>query len=48
MKTKILTIVALVTISLTAVAQKQTSSKTHIKFFLQLQQKTLKPTTTNL
>lgn len=33
MKTKFLTIVALVTISLTAVAQKQTSTKTHIKFF---------------
>ena len=33
MKSKILTIIALVTISLTAVAQKQVSSKTHIKFF---------------
>jgi polyisoprenoid-binding protein YceI len=33
MKKSFLTIIALVTISLTAVAQKQTSSKTHIKFF---------------
>lgn len=33
MKTKILSIIALVTISLTAVAQKQASTKTHIKFF---------------
>ncbi|CCG53627.1 Protein of unknown function precursor [Flavobacterium indicum GPTSA100-9 = DSM 17447] len=33
MKKFLLTIVALVTVSLTAFAQKQTSSKTHIKFF---------------
>jgi len=33
MKKVILTIFALATISLTANAQKQTSSKTHIKFF---------------
>lgn len=33
MKTKILTIIALVAISLTVVAQKQVSTKTHIKFF---------------
>lgn len=33
MKSKIFSIIALVTISLTAVAQKQASTKTHIKFF---------------
>lgn len=33
MKKSFLTIIALVSISLTAVAQKQVSSKTHIKFF---------------
>ena len=33
MKKSILTIIALVTISLTAVAQKQASTKTHFKFF---------------
>ncbi|MFH6959553.1 YceI family protein [Flavobacterium aquidurense] len=33
MKTKLLTIIALVTFSLTAVAQKQATTKTHFKFF---------------